>query len=108
MTTTASGARAGRFAWSAAAEYRFPIKRVNRGIGLVPLHLEMIHADLFVDAGNAWGPDANPRRATLGSVGAEISLDLTLFFSHSFPARFGVAAPRQGSPLVYLRLGPSF
>ncbi len=103
-----SGARGGRFAWSAAAEYRFPIARVNKGIGLVPLHLETIHADVFADAGNAWGPELNARGSAIASVGAEISLDLTLFFSHPMPVRFGIAAPRQGAPSFYFRLGPSF
>jgi outer membrane protein assembly factor BamA len=104
----ALGERSGRFAWSATAEYRFPIVRLNRGLGLVPVHLESIHADFFADAANAWGPDANPERSTLASVGAELSFDLTLLFSADFPLRFGFAAPRTGSPSVYLRLGPSF
>jgi hemolysin activation/secretion protein len=109
-----SGARSGSRAWSATAEHRFPIARVDRGIGLVPIYLEQVHGDLFVDAGNAWGPRGNARRRALASVGAELSFDLTAFFATRVPLRLGAALPlveanaRGRDPLLYLRLGPAF
>ncbi|NNM03830.1 MAG: hypothetical protein HKO65_01905, partial [Gemmatimonadetes bacterium] len=56
-----TASRWGRFAWSASLEYRFPIKLVNRGAGLFPLHLDWISGVLFFDGGNAWGPELGVR-----------------------------------------------
>jgi hypothetical protein len=117
-----NGERAGRVAWSATVEYRFPIARVNRGLGLFPIHLEEVSGDLFADAGNAWGPEFgeagprfhNPARSGMASVGAELTANLLALFSSDLPIRFGVALPlvdydgRGTSPLFYLRLGSSF
>ena len=117
-----NGERAGRLAWSATVEYRFPIARVNRGLGLFPLHLEQVSGDLFADAGNSWGPEVgeaeprfhNPPRVGLASVGAELTADLLALFATSLPLRFGVALPlldasgRGTAPLFYVRLGSSF
>ena len=117
-----SGERAGRVAWSATVEYRFPIARVNRGMGVFPLHLEEVSGDLFADAGNAWGPEFgeaeprfhNPARSGMASVGAELTANLLALFSAGLPIRLGVALPlvdddgRGTSPLFYLRLGSSF
>ncbi|MSR36308.1 MAG: hypothetical protein EXR95_06645, partial [Gemmatimonadetes bacterium] len=118
----ANGERAGRLAWSATAEYRFPIVRVNRGWGLIPIHLDQVSGAFFADAGNAWGPELdaalpryqNPVRTALGSAGAELAADLLTFFTVSFPLRGGVAFPltaatRGGtSPRWYMSLGSSF
>jgi Tol biopolymer transport system component len=114
--------RYGRFAWSTTAEYRFPIVRVNRGIGLIPIHLDQVSGSLFADAGNAWGPELgpsnqrfhNPRRPALASAGVELAADVLAFFNVSLPLRGGVAFPtvdaagRGTDPVWYLRLGPSF
>jgi hypothetical protein len=98
------------------------VVRVNRGIGLIPLHLDQVSGSLFADAGNAWGPELgtsvpryhNPRRAALRSVGAELSADILTFFNAFLPLRAGVALPlvdatgRGTDPVWYLRVGPSF
>ena len=110
------GERRGRHAWSARAEYRFPLARVNRGVGLFPAHLDQTSGALFADAGNAWGPElgedqprfANPRGPTLASVGAELSTDILLFFTTPLRLRAGVALPlvagtRPRAPGVYVR-----
>ena len=109
-----NGARSGRVAWASAAEYRFPIVRVNRGIGLIPIHLDQVSGGLFADAGNAWGPEP-ARPATLASVGAELSADLLALFNFGIPLRGGVAIPlmdvpgqARSTPVYYLRLGTSF
>lgn len=116
-----NGERSGTFAWTGSAEYRFPIARVNRGIGLVPIHLDQVSAAAFVDAGNAWGPTLraqgarydNPRQTALWSAGAELSADFLTLFSVPLPLRMGVALPavdtgRGIGPVLYLRVGPSF
>ena len=117
-----NGERSGRVAWSATVEYRFPISRVNRGLGLIPVHLEQVTGDLFADAGNAWGPEfgeAEPRfhspaRSGMASIGAELTANVLALFSSGLPLRIGVALPlvdddgRGKAPLFYLRVGASF
>ncbi|MEQ9569319.1 MAG: hypothetical protein RLN75_03945, partial [Longimicrobiales bacterium] len=110
------GDRSGTRAWSASAEWRFPLGWVRWAPGLLPLHVERIHGAVFGDAGNAWGPELpapgydNPRRDALASVGAELRIDADLFFTVPLAVRLGVAAPLVGDEGVraYLRLGPSF
>ncbi len=111
-----TASRWGRYAWSASVEYRFPIKLVNRGAGLFPLHLDWISGVLFFDGGNAWGPELgirgfeNPVRDALYSTGAEMVIrTLPLWFSE-FDLRAGVAFPMVGDAGTrsYIRLGSSF
>lgn len=112
----ASARRSGRYAWSASAEYRFPLLLVNRGPGLFPLHLDWISGAVFVDGGNAWGPELgirgyqNPRKDPLASVGGELTARIMPFWAGNLEVRFGIAAgllEGQGTT-AYLRLGPSF
>jgi outer membrane protein assembly factor BamA len=111
------GQRAGRYAWSATGEYRFPLINVHHGIGLWPVHLDRVSGALFFDAGNAWG-DAGPvggssenaKRNALASVGAELQTLITALFSTRMFIRFGVALrlnSGEGSPF-YVRLGTAF
>jgi hypothetical protein len=111
-----TASRWGRYAWSASAEYRFPIKLVNRGAGLFPLHLDWMSGSLFLDGGNAWGPELgirgfeNPRRDALYSAGAEVLIrTLPLWFSE-LDLRAGIAFPLVGEEgsRGYLRIGSSF
>jgi outer membrane protein assembly factor BamA len=72
--------------------------------------------DVFVDAGNAWGPELgvpgfqNPRGSWLASAGAEVRLRFTPFWSSGLDLRAGLAFPlvEGDGPGFYLRLGPSF
>jgi hypothetical protein len=108
--------RFGRYAWTVTAEYRFPLGMLNRGAGLLPLHLDYLSGSLFVDAGNAWGPDGetpgqlNPTRDRLASVGAELVLRTLPLWFQSLDLRFGVARPLvdENQLQTYLRLGLSF
>ncbi|NNF39643.1 MAG: hypothetical protein HKN71_13310 [Gemmatimonadetes bacterium] len=110
------GDRSGSRAWVASGEWRFPIWWVNRGWGVVPVHLDRFHGALFADVGNAWGPELplpgymNPRRDALASVGAELRLDALVFFTIPLHVRVGLASPLIGDAAArfYLRLGPSF
>ena len=113
------GQRSGRFAWSASAEYRFPLVNVHRGLGLLPLHMDRVSGALFADVGNAWGPndplapgvvEANPRRPALAAVGAELQTSVAVLYSSRLFFRLGVAlalTDEPGDP-VYLRLGLAF
>jgi hypothetical protein len=108
--------RWGRYAWSASAEYRFPMAMINWGPGLLPLHLNWLSGALFLDGGNAWGPDSdvpglqNPRRDPLTSVGGELTLRVLPLWFQQMDFRLGLAFPMEGGrdPGFYLRLGPSF
>jgi Tol biopolymer transport system component len=108
--------RSGSKAWSASAEFRFPLFFLNGGPGLLPIHLDWLSGSLFMDAGNAWGTELdvighdNPRQDPLASVGGELTLRLLPLWYQNMDFRLGVALPlTQGDGArVYLRLGPAF
>lgn len=100
--------RFGRWAWSAAGEYRFPLALVNQGAGAWPLHVDRLVGSIFADVGNAWEP--NPYRQPLVSVGGEISAQVLAFYDSPSLIRIGIAFPLvdgQGAS-VYVRAGLSF
>lgn len=115
------GVRAGTRAWTATAEYRFPLALVGRGIRILPLFLDRLSGAVFADAGDAWCESeladryracssASPRDP-LVSAGAELNLDLGFFGYGSLRTRIGAAFPIQGPDdgvAFYLRLGTGF
>lgn len=111
-----SGSRFGRIAWSATAEYRFPLWFINRGFRAWPLHADRMIGSLFFDAGNAWGPDLsatgfqNSLRDPLASLGAEITTELLGLYRARVRLRLGVALPLIGEEGVvgYVRVGLPF
>jgi hypothetical protein len=112
------GYRSGRTAWVASGEYRFPLALVNRGLGLFPLHLDRVHGAVFLDGGNAWGPEGGgagyeqPRLDPLFGAGAEVVVRLSVLYSRPLVLRTGAAVPLvdpQGTgPRFYVRLGSVF
>ena len=108
--------RSGRSAWTASAEYRFPLALIDRGVGVLPLFFDRIHGSVFFDAGNAWGPQLgernydNPRQAALASVGAEVSLIVAALYQRGIAVRFGGGMPLRGEddPVFYVRVGNPF
>jgi len=117
----ARGARIGTSAWTASAEYRFPLRSVGRGVKLLPLFLDRVSGALFADAGDAWCSDdvaarylrcaATEPGEPLIAAGAELNLDLGLFGYGSLRTRLGAAVPLQGPERgvgLYLRFGHSF
>ena len=118
----ASVSRRGRIAWSASAEYRFPLALIRRGFGAWPLYFDRIAAGVFLDAGNAWGPldaggpSASPKRAALASAGLELTVNALPLWTVSTDVRAGVAFPlvpvAEGEDRTphrfYLRLGQAF
>jgi hemolysin activation/secretion protein len=111
-----ASARFGRYAWSASAEYRIPLALVHRGFGGWPLHFDRLMGSLFMDAGNAWGPDVtpsgaqNPLRSTLYSAGAELATGVMGLYDAQLTLRAGVAVPFVSGfgTSVYVRLGLPF
>ena len=114
----AEGRQVGDRAVILSAELRAPLLRVERGLGLLPLHLERFSGHLFADAGAAWCSDRCPQRLVgaltaprpLPSLGAEILAETRVGFHSPLALRAGAALPlRVGSgPVVYLRAGRSF
>ena len=112
------GAQFGNRAVTLSAEYRFPLLRVERGMGLIPAYLDRFTGDFFVDGGSAWCPGDCPARLAaapaearvLTSVGAEIVAETRFGFHTAVPLRFGFALPlrEEGAPEFYLRVGRSF
>ncbi len=110
------GQRSGRYAWTASAEYRFPILNVHKGWGFFPLHVDRVSGALFADTGNAWGDadpaidQLNPRRSTLGSVGAELQISVLALFNTRLFFRLGAALTLndEADDPLYLRLGTAF
>jgi len=103
-----TSSRAGRFGWSASAEYRFPIALLNWGLGPWPLFFDRILGSVFLDAGNAWEP--NPRETSLAAVGAELTVPLVGFFRSALELRTGIGIPLvdAAQPQLYVRAGLAF
>jgi len=105
--------------WLTGVEYRFPLWRIDRGLGTLPFFLRVLSAAVFIDAGNAF---TNPEQAddaingSLVGVGAELRLSTTLGWGAFLTGRFGYAVgltedtafgPTDARTL-YFSLGSSF
>jgi len=67
----------GRHAAVANLDYRFPIMRIQRGAGTLPVFARTLHGAVFADAGHAW--HATRRRQDVRvSLGAELSFDAVI------------------------------
>ena len=107
--------RSGRYAWSTSVELRVPLALVNRGRGMLPLHVDRIFGSVFLDGANAWGGassggEENPRLRPLLSAGFEVSTDLLALYWLPLRLRVGTAFPlveREG-PRYYVRVGLPF
>jgi Tol biopolymer transport system component len=122
----AAGTKFGDRAIGGSVEYRQPIALVERGYKLVPAFLDRLWGAAFVDGGAAWCLDdcprfLNPSREAkpLFSVGAELAMDLTIFFYGDFTVVGGLGVPlsevdtddggrARPSPVGYVRFGRSF
>jgi hypothetical protein len=112
------GADRGDNYWLAAAEYRFPIWRMDRGIGTLPAFFRVLHGAVFVDAGNAFNQVVNFVDVfddTLVGVGAELRLSTVLWWSGSLDMRLGYGVGLTGPAIgptdprsVYFQLGGAF
>lgn len=121
----APGTALGNRAAVGSVEYRAPIARVGRGIGLVPASLRALSALAFADAGSAWCTDsgvtaspfctgARPSDGMVASVGGELIFDAALQYDVLYRMRLGFAAPVQGTAralrtaTVYFTFGSTF
>jgi hypothetical protein len=85
----------GAHALVANLEYRFPIKRVQRGSGTLPLFVRTVHGAVFVDAGHAW-TDRFRARDARASGGVELSADAVLGYVLPLTFTAGVALRQDG------------
>jgi hypothetical protein len=91
-----------------SAEWRFPIKLVERGYMAPPVGLMQLAGSVFADSGMAWQDTAGKAYT---SVGAELHADTNLFYGITFKLRLGVARGLDdilGDERIYLSLGSSF
>ena len=92
-------------------EYRFPLARLERGLGTWPLFLKWIHAAVFADLGRVYGSTASSR-VWRRAEGGELAIDGVAGFALPFTASAGVAWGQDSrganGPTAYMRLGHSF
>lgn len=105
------GALAGSQIVVGNAEYRLPLRRIERGRGTWPLLLRQVHASVFVDAVRVRG-GVREDRGWARAAGAELNLDAVAGFSLPFVATLGGAW--SDSPIAtraftaYVRVGRAF
>lgn len=107
-------------AWS--AEYRAPLTRVGRGVGLTPAYLQRVSLLAFTDAGRAWcdGPSggAGPcsggatSPAWMQTLGGELVFDASLSYDQLYRFRLGAARALRGiarpETFIYFTVGSTF
>ncbi len=110
------GADSGEWYWQGSGEYRFPIWRIERGLGALPLFVRWISGTVLVDAGNAFDDvaGASMQNSKVG-VGAELNVAMIAGWGSSIYARGGYAFSAYGGGIpigdiqgLYLALGSSF
>lgn len=84
------------------AEYRFPIVNVDRGLSTLPVMLNRLSGNVFVDYGSAFDTAETAQFKT--GVGAELWGDFTLGYFVGFTMRLGYARglASQGTDKVYV------
>ena len=99
----------GRRMLLAAAEWRFPVARIERGIMSPPLGIHQAYGSVFAETGDAWDTGRSPGDYSTGA-GVEANAEVNLFYDLAFHLRLGYAHgfADNGSNQVYLQLGSSF
>ncbi len=87
--------------------YRLPLTSLTAGWFTLPLYFDRIHAEVFVDLGDAFDDDLAPPKV---GVGAELRLDLAVAYVQPYTLRlgFGRGLSEGGIDNVYLVLGGIF
>ena len=90
-------------------EWRFPVRRIERGIMTPPLAIHQVFGSVFVEAGSVWTEGRAPDDYRTGA-GFEAQADVALFYSMRFTLRLGFAHgfDAGGENAAYLRIGASF
>lgn len=102
-----------------AAEWRFPVARIERGImggifpyppwWVPPLAIHQVYGSVFAETGDAWDTGRTPGDYS-SSAGVEANAEVNLLYSLLFHVRLGYAHgfANNGSDQVYVQLGSSF
>lgn len=87
--------------------YRFPVTSITEGWATLPLYLDRLHAEVFVDAGNTF---VDELAAPKVGIGAELRLDLAVAYVQPYTLRlgYGRGLAEEGRDNVYLVLGGIF
>jgi hypothetical protein len=89
-------------------DYRFPLVRLDRGVGTLPVFARVLHGAAFVDAGHAWVGSFRASDATV-SIGAELSLDAVAGYVLPLTFTAGSAWVSQGRGFAgFVRIGKAF
>ena len=104
-----------RRGWHAAVanlDYRFPLWRLERGMGTLPAFVRTVHGALFADAGHAWNASFRASDART-SLGVELSVDTILGYALPLTFTGGAAWRHDGlnnrtSAVVFGRIGRAF
>jgi hypothetical protein len=93
-------------------DYRFPLRRIARGLGTIPAFIRNLHGAVFTDIGEAWSETARWRDVS-ASVGAELSADTVIGFVLPVTLTGGVALRRDGPArdrdlVLFARIGRAF
>ena len=99
----------GRRMLLAAAEWRFPVARIERGYMAPPLGIHQAYGSIFAESGDAWEDGRSPGDYSTGA-GIEANAEVNLFYDLAFHLRLGYAHgfAGNGSNQLYLQLGSSF
>lgn len=90
-------------------EYRLPVARMERGVGLWPVFFQQLHCTVFMDGGIASNRAYALDLVQLGT-GAELGTNAVLLYGLPVDVRVGVARglTDRGITAYYLRIGDSF
>ena len=89
-------------------DYRFPLARIDRGLGTLPAFARVVHGAVFVDAGHAW-VERFKRSDVTASIGAELSLDAVVGYVLPLTFTAGGAWVSQGRGFAgFARIGRAF
>ncbi|MDQ7075777.1 MAG: hypothetical protein Q9O24_11640 [Gammaproteobacteria bacterium] len=91
-----------------SAEWRFPLRRIERGIMVPPVGVQQLSGLLFAEAGAAWSAADLPEYHR--TLGAELKADLNLFYGLDFVLRLGLAEGLDagGGTRAYLAFDSAF
>jgi hypothetical protein len=95
-------------------DYRFPLARVERGVGNWPAFLRDLHGAVFADVGSA-GPAMDQLPAAVWSLGGELAARITLGYTWNLTLAAGAAwvrdparADQRDRVAVFVRTGYAF
>lgn len=113
MRGFASGSFAGTRLAMVNADYRWPLRRIERGRGTWPIFLHTVHASLFADVAQVW-TSAVSAGDLKTAVGGEISANVVFGYFAPMTVTAGVGRGHDGSGRLpdrttwYARVGYAF